>query len=188
MLSTSQSMPLGVVIERREIDNPWQSVSWRAVAVIPGAPEIDEARQLRNGPGWVQYHAATLALELHRSDTEGYKHNISDEGAPMVYVVLRFDDDEGDEDDDGVPRPFLVTACPFEAAAYLDATATGEMIERVPMPEAVRAWVQEYVAKHHVDEPFVKKRKRKKWFEQHERNQEHAHGLSPASRGKPRND
>ena len=153
-------MPLGVVLERREIDNPWQSVSWRAVAVIPGAPELDEARQLR-----------------------------SDEGVPMVYVVLRFDDDdEGDEDDDGVPRPFLVTACPFEAAAYLDATATGEMIERVPMPEAVRAWVQEYVAKHHVDEPVVKKRKRKKWFEQHERNQEQAHGLSPASRGKPRHD
>ncbi len=181
-------MPLGVVLERREIDNPWQSVSWHAVAVIPGAPEIDEARLLRDGPGWAQYHAATLELQLHRSDTEGYKHNITNEEVPVVYVVLRFDDDdEGDVDDDGAPRPFLVTACPYEASAYLDTTATGEMVEPVPMPEGVKAWVQDYVAKHHVDVPFVKKRK-KKSFEQHERAHERAHGHSPAVRVKQRHD
>lgn len=195
-------MQIGVVLERREIDHPWQSVSWRAVAVLPGAPEIDEARLLRDGPGWARYHAATLELQLHRSDTEGYKHNVTNEEVPMVYVVLRFDDDEeGDEDseggdgDEGAPRPFLVTACPYEASVYLDTTATGEVVEPVPMPEAVRAWVQDFVAKHHVDVPFVKKRK-KKSFEQHERAQErsqervqeHAHWLSPAARAKQRNE
>src|SRR5690606_30672543 len=34
------SMPLGVVVERREIDNRWQPFAWKAVAVIPGAPPV----------------------------------------------------------------------------------------------------------------------------------------------------
>ncbi len=181
-------MPLGVVLERRDIDNPWQSVSWRAVAVIPGAPEIDQPRRLRGGPGWEQYHAATVTVELHRSETEGYKHNVSNEEVPKVYVVLRFDE----EDEDGAPRPALATVCPYEASAYLDTTATGEMVEPVPMPDGVRAWVQEFVAKHHVDAPFVKKRK-KKWFAQLERAHvgrahERAHETPPARRGEGRHE
>ena len=147
-------MPLGVVIERREIDNPWQSVSWRAVAVIPGAPEIDEARQLRNGPGWVQYHAATLALELHRSDTEGYKHNISDEGAPMVYVVLRFDDDEGDEDDDGVPN-IVEDAGPNGGDGNNDESADSAQAHVASLPNAINGQYEDLVGSGIIDPALV---------------------------------
>ena len=60
------SMPLGVVLERRELNNRWQRWSWRPVAVIPGAAPVKDRKELRHGDGWVQYHAATLPLELHR--------------------------------------------------------------------------------------------------------------------------
>ena len=43
------SMPLGVVIERREIDNPWQDHEWRPVAVIPGAAPTTEWKELARG-------------------------------------------------------------------------------------------------------------------------------------------
>ena len=116
-------MAIGVVLERRDIDSRWQSVSWRAVAVIPGAPGIDEPCVLSEGPGWVRFHAATLALELHRGETEGYKHNISNEEVPVVYVVLRFDE-EGDDD---APRPDVVTVCPHEAQSYLESAGRGRL-------------------------------------------------------------
>lgn len=37
MPATSQFMALGVIAERREIDNPWQRYRWQAVGVILGA-------------------------------------------------------------------------------------------------------------------------------------------------------
>lgn len=146
-----QSMPMGIVLERREIDNPWQSFSWRAVAVIPGAPEIDEWRVLAEGPGWTQHHAGTLPLEIFNTETEGYRHNLSTE-APKVYVVLRYDD----EAETGIV-PFLVTVCAFEAQNYLDGDE--DLVEPAPMPEVVAAWLQDFVAEHHVDQPRYKRKR-----------------------------
>ncbi len=90
----------------------------------PAAPEIDEPCVLSEGPGWVRFHAATLAVELHRGETEGYKHNISNEEDPAVYVLLRFDE-EGDDD---APRPDVVTVCPHEAQAFLESAGTDERV------------------------------------------------------------
>ncbi len=168
---------MGIVLERREIDHPWQSHSWYPVGVIPGAPEIGESRLLREGPDSLEIHAATLPLELHRDQTEGYKHNVTNEKVPKLYIVLR-DDEDAEEGD--APRPFHITACPDEAAAYLDTTATGETVEPVPMPAGVRAWVKAYVDKHHVEEPFEKGRK-KRWIERHEREHQGPRGPRPAA-------
>src|SRR5690606_37958427 len=70
------SMPLGVVVERREIDNRWQPFAWKAVAVIPGAPPVEAWRELERGERFVRWHAATLPLELHRAETEAYCVNL----------------------------------------------------------------------------------------------------------------
>ena len=64
---TSQSMPVGIVLERREIDHPWEPIAWNAVAVIPHAPMIDDWRVIDRGDGWTRYHAATLTLEYDRA-------------------------------------------------------------------------------------------------------------------------
>ncbi|MFQ5786145.1 MAG: DUF3305 domain-containing protein [Alphaproteobacteria bacterium] len=156
MSAIPETMRIGIVLERCAIDNPWQSHVWRVVATIPGAPEIPAPIMLREGPGWTQYHAATLTLELHRRETEGYKRNLANE-TPAVYVILRTDD-EADE----MPRADLATVCPYEAQDYLDGGGVDESVEMTAMPEAVRAWLADYVAAWHVDEAF-KKRKRKNW-------------------------
>jgi hypothetical protein len=50
-----------------------------------------------------------------------------------------------------------VTASPFEAQDYCD---TGEeLVEKVPMPHGLVAWIREFVKRHHEEEVF-KKRKR----------------------------
>ena len=150
-------LPLGVVVERRSSDHPWQDHVWRPVSVFAGAPARDpkgEWSLLREGEGWVQFHAGTLNLEAFRTDTEGYKVNLSQD-PPRVFVVLRRGDETAPEHE---VVPFHVTACPFEAQVYLD---NGEdIVEPVAMPPEVAGWLKAYVDEHHVDAPF-KKRKRK---------------------------
>ncbi len=153
---TKASLPLGIVVERRAVDNRWISHSWRATAVIVGAPPrspSDEWTLLRQGDGWAQFHAGTLSLDLFRKETEAYKLNLSQD-PPRLYVVLR------DDDEPGSPHevvPFLVTASPYEAQDYLD---SGEdQVDAAPMPDAITAFVQDFIARHHVDEPFRKRQR-----------------------------
>ncbi len=158
-MSKQETLPLGVVLERRRLDNPWQDFTWQPVAVIPGARPLDPRGDwiaLTQGEGWARYHAGTLLLELFRKETEGYKVNLSQD-PPRLFLVLR-----GGEDMDCAHDlvPFLVTACPYEAQDYLDSGE--ETVEAVLMPEGVVAFVQAYIDKHHVDQPF-RKRKRERY-------------------------
>ena len=157
-MAIEESLPLGVVLERRRSNHPWQDHVWRPVAVIPGAAERDPAGDwtlLREGDDWAQYHAGTLQLTLFRKDTEAYKVNLSQD-PPRIFVVLR--DGAGEESEHDLV-PFLVTASPYEAQDYLDSGE--EIVEAVTMPPGVVAFVQFFVEQHHVDEPFYK-RKRKR--------------------------
>ncbi|MGB0683668.1 MAG: DUF3305 domain-containing protein [Magnetovibrionaceae bacterium] len=157
MNQANDSLPIGVVIERREIESRWADHSWRPVSIIPGAPPVAEWKEIRTGEGWVQFHAATLPLEIFGKETEGYRVNLAN-NPPVVYVVLR----PGEEVEDNEVEPMLVTVCPFEANSYEE--SGDEIVEGIPMPPDILAWLQKFVDDNHVEEPF-KKRKRKKAFD-----------------------
>ncbi|MSO93184.1 MAG: DUF3305 domain-containing protein [Rhodospirillales bacterium] len=144
-------LPVGVVIERRAIDNPWQDHVWRPVAVVPGAGPCPEWRVMRQGEGWVQYHAATMDIELYAKDTGTYHVNLNND-VPQVYVVLRPDTSGAHE-----VTPFLVTVNPHEAESYL--TGGEGIVEGVPMPEEMMAWLQAFIDRHHVEVPFLKRQR-----------------------------
>ncbi len=155
-MSVRETIPVGIVIERREIDHPWQDYIWAPVSVIPGAAPMettDEWKELQHGDGWIQYHAGTLELELFSGETDGYRTNLSNE-VPYVYVVLT----PGEEEDEPEVIPFLATVCPHEASDYYEDTE--QIVEGVPMPPELAVWIQEFIDKYHVDVKF-KKRKRK---------------------------
>lgn len=150
------SMPVGIVVERRELNNRWQKIAWKPVGVLPGAGPVDASRMLLRGDGWTHYHMATLPLELHRKETLAYKTNLND-NPPRLFVVLRSNEEPDALED---VAPFLITASAFQAQDYLD--AGDDIVEGVTMPDAIVAWVQAFCDHHHVDEPF-KKRKRKRY-------------------------
>ncbi len=152
MAKNQASLPLGIVLEWRAVDNPWIDHEWRPVAVIPGAPEVDAWKVLNRGNGWIHYHAGTLPLELHRQETAAYRYNLASQ-QPVIYVVLR----QGEEAGEREVAPFLVTASPSEAQDILD--AGDDIVEGVPMPEVIMAWAQAFVAEHHVDEPHYKRKR-----------------------------
>ncbi|MCW5698909.1 MAG: DUF3305 domain-containing protein [Rhodospirillales bacterium] len=149
----SNRMRLGIVVERRDSSHTWGAPQWRPIAVMPGVGPDAPPRCLREGAGWSHWLAGSLELELFRRETEGYRLNLFS-NSPQVFVVVR-----PAEDSDGV-EPFLATACPYEAQDYMDSGE--ETVEGVAMPEAVTAWVQAFVDRHHQDEPFVKRKQKPK--------------------------
>jgi hypothetical protein len=149
----SDRVPIGVVLERRQIDNPWADHVWRVVAVIPGAPPVGgEWRLMVEGEGWTRYHAATLDLEIHSSETDGYRANLNS-AEPKIFVVLRPNLEAGGQE----IKVFLVTACPYEAGRYTD--VGDDVMEGVPMPDEIAAWLQDFIDKYHVEMKFVKRQR-----------------------------
>jgi len=144
-------MPLGIVIRRAPGVTRWARHVWQVSAVLPGAAKASW-KELRRDGDTVEFHAATVPLELFRTDTEAYMHGLSAK-VPAIYVVMR--NSEGDAPLDVV----LATASPYEAQDYAD---TGEeLVEKVPMPDGLIAWIRDYAALHHEDEVFIKRRRDK---------------------------
>ena len=155
----SVSISLGIVVRKVPGVTRWVDHVWKAVAVLPGAGAA-HWKELRRDGDTIEYHAATVQLELFRTDTEAYLHGLSTK-IPAIYVIMR--DGSGDDPLDVV----LATASPYEAQDYAD---TGEeLVEKVPMPEGLVAWVRDYVEAHHEDEVFIKRRRDKRQID-HEEN------------------
>ncbi len=147
-------MPVTVVVERRASNHAWLDHVWRPLGVLPRM--AGEAGQvLASGEGWTQYYGGDLVIELFRGETDGYRTNLSQPN-PIVYVVLRRDP----EAEELEFAPFLATACPYEAMSYNE--GNDDVVEGVPMPPEVAEWLREFVALHHVDRPFVKRKNKRR--------------------------
>ncbi|MGR3493454.1 MAG: DUF3305 domain-containing protein [Shimia sp.] len=144
--------PVGVVLTRTPGVTRWAAHAWRATAVLPGAGPA-EWRELRRDGARVEFHAATLDLELHGAETEAYVHGLQAQ-VPCLYVVMR---------DGAGAHPFdvlLVTASPYEAQDYTDSGE--EIVEKVALPATLRAFIEDFVAAHHEEEVFIKRKRDKK--------------------------
>lgn len=149
----SITLPIGVVLRRTPGVTRWRKWAWTVSALLPGAGPADW-KLLREDGDVAEFHIGTVPLTLWRTDAEAYRIALS-EKVVCGYVVL----EPGDED-----RPLslkLITANPHEAMQY--AEGGEEIVEKVPLPPAMVAWLQEWTDQHFVEEPFVK-RKRKRHF------------------------
>jgi hypothetical protein len=144
-------LPLGIVVRRQPGVTRWAKWVWRPVAVLPGAGPADWHEMRREGEA-VEYHAATVPLEVHRALVEGYRVALASD-QPSVWVVLRPAPGERGIEVHGV------TASAFEAQDHSDGSE--DIVEPVPMPAQLRAWLSAFVERHHHEEVFVKRQRRK---------------------------
>jgi hypothetical protein len=151
-LARHERMPVGVIVERRRANNPWEDYIWRAVAIVAGAASTAPWVVMREEAGTTQFFAGTFELELHPRETIMYRENLLGR-SPSAYVVVQR---EPTAEPHGVTIR-AVTVSPGDAEAYMDDACS---VEPVPLPEAIAAWLEDYVAQFHVDEAF-RKRKRK---------------------------
>jgi hypothetical protein len=145
-----QTISVGVVVERTKGVTQWNEFAWRPVSVLAGAPETPPWTKLSDDGARVTYYAGTGEVELYRTETTYYRSNL-DSGAPALWVALRAA--AGDP-------PYsiaVVTADPAEGESLTE-TAT-DMVEQVPMPEAIQQVLAAFIAEHHVEQPFTKRKR-----------------------------
>jgi len=168
-----ESMPVGIVVRRTPGTTRWAKWSWSVVGVLPGAGPANWQELRREGEA-VEYHAATLPLELWSSDTAAYKEMLNAK-TPSVCVVLH----EDLSPEARMPwMPALVTASAYETLDYAD--AEGYLMELVPMPLSLIAWVRDFIEAHHHETPFIKRKRDKKRVDLHEDGRGDARVRQPA--------
>ena len=144
------TIALGVVVERRKAKSPWIDFVWRPTAVLPGRPEAKPWTELGGSAEVTTFYAGSTAVALFRSETAQYRDNLAS-GTPALWIVLR---------PTGVEPAYeivTVTADPSEGESY---TQSGtDLVESVPMPDAVQATIAAFVAEHHVEEVFHKRQR-----------------------------
>jgi hypothetical protein len=89
-------------------------------------------------------------IALHAADTASYRDNLAT-GSPSLWVVLR------PKDSSPSYELFAVTADPSEGEAMTEAGSN--IVEPVPMPEPIREIVAAFVAEHHVERQFFKRKR-----------------------------
>jgi hypothetical protein len=144
------TIPVGVIVERSKSANPWADFYWRAVSVLTGQPDTPAWTKLSDDGARTTFYAGTAEIELYRTETTYYRHNL-ESGAPALWVALRAVDSD---------PPFTVSAVTADPAEGESLTETAtDLIEQVPMPEAIRQAIVAFVAEHHVEQPFVKRKR-----------------------------
>jgi hypothetical protein len=145
------SIPVGVVVERRKANSPWIDFIWRGIGVLPDEPELKPWTILRDEGEATLYYAGSAAIDLYRSETARYRENFASQ-LPSVWVVLS--PSEG-------AWPYAVaavTADPAEGEAFTQAGAN--LVETVPMPVVLRNTIEKFIAEHHVEREFFKRKRR----------------------------
>jgi hypothetical protein len=155
--------PVAVIMQRIALTNRWANERWEAVAVETCADTAAEPEyvQLSDGPEGTRWRCAGHVIEMHPVESEGYYLNTSAR-EPRVFVLWRMAEPEDSVDPRA--RPLIVTVSYGEAARFLDA---GEQVDAVPMPAAILAALESFVAAHYKPEPH-KKAKRNELYEEAE--------------------
>jgi hypothetical protein len=143
-------IPVGVVVERRRASNPWIDVAWRPIGVLAGAPEAAPWTMLESSDDRASFYAGLAEIALYRTETGQYRDNLSS-GRPSLWVSLR---------PTGVEPPFEIVAVTADPAEGESFTQVGDdLVEAVPMPPAVCTMVEAFVAEHHIERAFVKRKR-----------------------------
>lgn len=145
-------IPVGVVVERRAAKSPWLDFLWRPISVLAGGSSAAPWTPIGAAAETVLFYAGEAVIELYRTETTNYRDNLAS-GAPLLWVVLR------PTASVHAYELLAVTADPAEGEAFTD--AGNDLVETVPMPTVVARVIGDFIAEHHVDRPFVKRRRQR---------------------------
>ena len=147
-LAPIEEIALCVEVERRPGITRWQRFVWRPCALRPGHENLAPWTLLARDGEHERYFAGNATVVLHRADTQVLKDNLESR-TPSIYVVLR----------KAAPGAnwtlLLVTADPSAAHAHAD--VGGDLVEALPMPEAIQCRLSAFIARRHVERPYWKR-------------------------------
>jgi hypothetical protein len=158
-MSERPHLRVAVLIERRKQPTRWEDWGFRIADVaLDDGGFGDAPRTLRDDGQAAQFLHPGLTVTLYPDESEGYYLNLTS-GHPVWFVMWRIDDV-----DPSRAWPELVTVSYNEAGRLLDAQ---ERVDNLPLPTAVRGWLQAFTDVHHRPEP--KRRQRPASFQSPDR-------------------
>ncbi|MFC7705910.1 DUF3305 domain-containing protein [Plastorhodobacter daqingensis] len=146
-----ETIKVGVLAQSRPPVSRWGERILRPLALLPLVPATAPGTLLSDEDGIETWYLGPHELVLHSGDTAYYRDNLA-AARPAVWVALQ------DAQSPARARVHMVTADPYEGEGLASDTAL--LVEAVPIPDALRSALASFVAQHHVELEF-KKRKRK---------------------------
>jgi hypothetical protein len=138
-MSERLTIPVGLLVAREVVEQPWRDVRWRAIEVLASPSEGPACQVVSRGQSFVHYLMAPLSLHLDRREETDYRVNLAN-GDPAVYVGLA----EGP----GLEPPVRVTLLTLSPFLARGSTAHGsDTVDRVTMPGALVEIVERFLAK-----------------------------------------
>jgi hypothetical protein len=141
---------VAVLAERRPGVTAWQEQVWRVTGVQEEIPPLAPWTLLRAEAGREIWFAGGAEISLHRSDTPNYKDNL-EAAQPLIWALLRPGDTVS-----GMALQ-AVTVDPGEAEVLSESPS--DTLEALPMPPGIRAALAAFVAEHHVERAFHKRKR-----------------------------
>ena len=168
-----------IILERKEIDNIWESHKWIVNDLIPlnvsngsGYPPINDVRiyplindiQIEDNNN---LYVAEASIDLHRAEAEGYAENLQSSD-PSVYIVLRDGDllEKADKVDDNPIQNNIdihlaeVSLSPYHIQDYEDCGE--DKVEKIPLYGPIAELLEKFVEFHFHPEAFKKRKRDKK--------------------------
>ncbi len=140
-------------MERDKAPNAWEDWRHRLSEVLiddaEGSSFGSTLRTLRDDGRLASFLHPGFEVSLFTDEAEGYYLNLSS-GAPVWFVMWRAHDE-----DPSRAWPERVTLSYNEAGRMLDAQ---ERVDNLPLPAAVREWVQAFADEHYKPEPKQRRR------------------------------
>ena len=155
----TQAIDVSVIMQRKTLNNRWQSHQWRPLEVLdtatlpPGsarclvndASDGDEIRWLFPG----------FDIKLFSDEGEGYYLNISS-ATPCWFIMWRIEQIDAQE----VAVPKAVTLSYNEAARLMDG---GEQVDTLPASATIIERLSRFTQEHY--QPEIKRKRKKPSFE-----------------------
>ncbi len=149
----AEQREIGVVVERHAIESRWATHRWHPGAVLLEVPEAAPWTKLAEEGGVARFYAGAATITLVPSEAESYLYNLAGR-EPQVWVVLRPCAPRADGRD-----VELESATVAAGEAEVLAGGIDIIVESVPMPDEIAAWVAAFVEAHPAA-PKLFKRKR----------------------------
>lgn len=149
MSAALKTMPVGIIVERRKASSQWIDYTWRPIAALGGVPQTEPWTMLSQDGDATTFYAGAATIEFFPSATAQYRDNLA--GDQSLWVVLR------PTESDPPYTLLAVTADPSEGEAFTEPGT--DLVELVPLPDNVREAMIDFVAEHHVEQPFFKRKR-----------------------------
>jgi hypothetical protein len=146
----TRTLRIGVLATLRPPATRWGTAALKPCAVLWPAPDLAAPARVAVEGAVETWHLGAHGLTFHSGDTGHQQDNLASAN-PSVWVAL------ADAEDPARAEVRLVTVDPYEGGGMADDPAL--LVEAVPLPQALADEMAAFIAAHHVEIPF-KKRKR----------------------------